>query len=349
MKLLSSTRCTKRLLILLPLLVSLACKFVTGGSDTVIPAPAVIRIPQDVTFGAGPFSLTDMQAGLADLSSYKATLTYSFDGVVAGNTEQWSKTYVMLTKREPAARQLTIETTGGVPELETVFMAEADGTSYEHLPGGACTASVIEQGNSFADWLEPAGLLISVIGADEAGGETVNDVAANHYTFDERALGGADISKSTGEMWVASEGGFIVKYLLTTSGDADYLGEGKEGTLTWDYQLTDINQSVSFDLPKDCPPGLVDAPLLPDAVNVLNMPSMLSYDTSASVKDAAAFYTEQIPDLGCEVVDEPSITDTTAMLEFTHEDQTMTVIITANDGVTIVRIVLSHSQVLEQP
>src|ERR1700687_3696380 len=54
-----------------------------------------------VVFGPGPLILTDTAAGLADLSGYTATLTYSFDGTRAGKTEQWSKTYVMLTTKAP--------------------------------------------------------------------------------------------------------------------------------------------------------------------------------------------------------------------------------------------------------
>ena len=73
--------------------------------------------------------------------------------------------------------------------------------------GNACTASVIEQGASLSEIWEPAGFLTGVIGADEAGSETVNGAAAQHYTFDERVLGQSGVAKSTGEMWVASDGG----------------------------------------------------------------------------------------------------------------------------------------------
>jgi hypothetical protein len=203
---------------------------------------------------------------------------------------------------------------------------------------------VIEQGNSLADWLEPAGFLTSVIGADKAGGETVNSVPVNHYSFDERALGQLGIAKSTGEMWVASDGGYIVKYTLTTKGDANAFGKGIEGTLTWDYELTDANQPVAIQLPKDCPAGMVNAPRLPGASNVLNMPSVLTYDTSSSLTDAAAFYQKQIPVLGWQPLGEPNITETTALLDFTQGDQQMTVIITTGAGGTKVHILLGSSQ-----
>src|SRR5687768_17248510 len=53
--------------------------------------------PIEVTFGPGDFNLLTPTEGLSDLSSYRATLTLSFEGTNAGQPEQWSHTYVMLT------------------------------------------------------------------------------------------------------------------------------------------------------------------------------------------------------------------------------------------------------------
>ncbi len=337
------------LLMLMPLLVSLACLTLTNVPTEVAPTPdsqtpESETIQADVVFGSGPFNFPDTKAGLSDLTSYKASLILSFDGTRAGQTEQWSKTYVMLTTQEPVTRQLTLEKTGAFSDLDTLFLAEANGTAYERRGENACHANVIEEGNSLSDRLEPAGFLNSVIGAEEAGSETVNEVAANHYTFDERAFGQLGLAKSTGEMWVASEGGYIVKYFVTTSGNADYFGEGIEGTLTWDYELTDVNASLTFALPTDCPAGMLDAPLLPDASNILNMPSVLSYDTSTSLAEAAAFYRAQIPNLGWTLVGEPANSETTVLMEFTQGNQTLKVIITTNGVGTKIHIVLENVQ-----
>ncbi len=338
------------LLIIMPLLILSACQSLSGDSATRTPTtdtltPEGVTVEMDVVYGPGPFNFPDARAGLADLSSYKSTLTLSFDGTHDGQPSQWSKTYVMLSMKEPAARQLTIEKSGANSDPEAVFMAEMNGASYEQRGESGCNANVIDQEISLGNTWEPAGFLTGVIGADEAGGETVNDVAANHYTFDERAFGQLGIAKSTGELWVATEGGYIVKYLVTTTGDATYFGEGIEGTLTWDYQLTDVNVPITFALPADCPAGMVEAPLLADATNVLNMPSILSYDTASSIADSAAFYQEQIPSLGWTLVGTPSISETTALLEFTRGDQNLTVIISTSDGVTSVTILLEKTQV----
>jgi hypothetical protein len=336
------------LLILTLLLVSLACKFQVGAPSstaptTETPASDNLTAEGNLVFGPGPFNFPDTKSGLTDLASYTATLVLSFNGTEAGQPQQWSKTYIMLNTKEPAARQLTIEKTGNLSDLDTVFIAESNGASYERRGENDCIATVIEEGNSLTDQLEPIGFLNGVIGADEAGNETVNAVAANHYTFDERAYGQLIIAQSTGELWVASDGGYIVKYLLTTKGNAAYFGEGIEGTLTWDYELTGINQSVTITLPDNCPGGMVNAPLLPDASNILNMPGILTYDTATSLADAAAFYQKEIPNLGWELVGEPSLTDTHALLDYIQGDKTLTIIITSDRIKTAVNMLLGKS------
>jgi hypothetical protein len=345
--------------IFISLMISLACLSSTGISSTAssvsstatdilsttTPESGAASAEVKLDFGPGPFDFPDTRAGLTDLASYKANLTLTFDGSSDGKSQKWVKTYVMQNAKEPAAVQLTIDKTGDLTDLDPVFLAELNGVDYERRGENAsCSANVVEVGNSLGDRQEPASFLNFVVGAEEAGSETVNDVAANHYTFDERASGQSDIAKSTGEMWVAIDGGYIVKYLLTTKGNADYFGEGIEGTITWDYELTDINQPVTVTLPDDCPGGMVNAPLLPDASDTLSLPGILTYATSASLTDIVAFYQQEIPNLGWESAGEPTITDTAALMDYIQGDQTLTIIVTTGDTGTTVNVVLGSSQ-----
>jgi len=308
------------------------------------PLPEELTIERDVSFGSGSFVYTNPRTGLAELSSYQARLIISFEGSRDGQPQQWSTTYTMLTTGDPQARQLTIESTDASSPAEPVFLAEMDGLEYERQGENACEAVEIRVGDSLGDRFEPASFLSGVIGAEEAGSETVNGVTANHYTFDQSALGEQDLTESTGELWVASEGNYIVKYLLTRKGNADYFGEGIEGTLTLDYQLTDPNQPVTIQLPEDCPPGLVDAPLLPDASNVEKVPGALRYNTSTSVEEAAAFYQQEIPSLGWMLEGAAEVTESAALLTYKKSQQIMTIALTTTDTVTTVHIFLENSQ-----
>jgi len=355
---------------LLPLLVSSACLLSAPGlpagtatapadatassvvtteapAPTAPPAgtatPAMTTTPAGLVFGAGPLVITDTMAGLADLASYTGTLIYTFAGTRNGQPEHWSKTYIMQVSRDPAARQLTITTTGTVSATDVLFLAEVEGVAYERQGHADCVARVLAPGEAPSAGLEPAGLLGSVIGADKAGSETVNGVPAGHYTFDERALGAQGFAKATGELWLASPGGFLVKYRLTTQGDAKLFGPGLDGTLTWDYELTGANQPLALLVPPDCPLGLVPAPRLPDAAHVHDLPGLLTYDTAASVADTAAFYQQQLPGLGWASLNAPSIHDASTLLDYTQAGQTLTLVLTASAGGTNVAISLDRA------
>ena len=316
----------------------------TGSSppSTVAASPPPGSDPQtfdaSLVLGSGPFTLQTTTTGLAALPSYTATLTLSFEGTRGGQPSTWSKTYAMLAMTTPAARQLTIQRSGDGADPTDVFMAELNGASYEKTAQDSCTADVIASDATLAQRLEPAGLLAGVVGADAAGNEVINAVPSDHYTFDEHALGQAGRATATGEMWVASDGGYIVKYLLSTKGDAKYFGEGVEGTLSSDYELTGVGQQVTITLPDDCPPGMLNVPQLPDASSVTNVPGFLRYQTATSLADIAAFYQAQIPTLGWAPGNDPTFTDTSMIEDFTQGTVTVTVTATTDAGVTTVTI-----------
>jgi hypothetical protein len=337
--LLLSCRNALALLLALPLLA--ACAGTPGAAPASSTRPETLRleIPDD-SFGSGPFVLEDPQVGLPDLASYTATLTMAFDGTRDGLPEKTTKTYVMQVSSEPAYRQLTIETDHPAFEVAAVYRAETSGTAYERLADGACIANPVRPGFSLGDRLEPASFLLGPIGADEAGAETIGEVETLRYTFDEKALSLQGVTEAKGEVWIAAEGGYVVKYVLTQAGESGIFAEGLEGTLTYDYTLTSIDQTAMIELPADCPAPRIDAPLLPDASNVVNQGGALTYQTASSVPDATAFYQEQLLVLGWQPQGEPGIEDGGAILPYQQEQRTLTVILWSSDGATFVQVVI---------
>ena len=342
-------------------LLLLGCAFVNGVTSTAVPASgpqpqagasqnpsaataASSAAPQatdakvtlHIDFGPGPFNLPDPTVGLSSLPSYTATLKLAFDGTDNGQPDKWSRTYVMRASKTPAARLLTIQTTGPVSNTDPVLLAEMDGVDYQQQGQDLCSAAFSTPGNSLSDQLEPARYLSFLFGADAAASETVNAVPANAYTFDERAMAQEGLTKSTGKVWVASTGGYVVRYTLTSQGVSDYFGAGVAGTLTEDYELTGIGKPANLQLPDGCPGGTVSIPSLPDAANVVSDPGSLSYDTATSLADAAAFYQKQAASLGWTPISDPDITPANDFFEYTQGDQTMDITIaTAASGSTV--------------
>jgi hypothetical protein len=337
------TRYTLYLLLLLCF--ALACNTLTGGAAVASQAAApTVAVTRNVTFGAGAFTYADPKAGLVDLASYTATLKMSFDGNLNGNPEKWTKTYTLLSTKTPQVKQWTIEGQENGTAAGTVLQFEMNGFDYIKDGTGACRATAINPGNPLSRSLEPAAFLGGVIGAEEAGAQKVNKIAATHYTFDQHALGEDGFNQSTGEMWVATDGSYLVKYVLSKKAGPDFFGSGYDGTLSYDYELTRPDVPVTINLPADCPPGLVNAPPLPDATNVQNSPGAMSFDSATAMADAAAFYVKQLPPLGWTAQGDPAISDKVANLNFTSGSQAMIITIDAADKGINVTIFVAQNQ-----
>lgn len=266
---------------------------------TVAPEAEATEVWAEVGLNLGPgeFDLTEMQTGLDGLSSYRAALTLSFEGTESGQAAQWSSDYVMLRSTTPPAWQFTVGSTG--TDMPAEYEAEMNGVFYGVDPDGYCGAAVIDAAYP-TERPEPADLLTGVLGAEPIGHQVVEGIEADGYSFDERGLAQEGLTESQGEFWLATEGGYLLRYHLTTQADEGFFGQGMTGTMTWDYVLSDIGAPVTFSLPVDCPPGLVDAPRLPDASGVVDAPGYLAYDSATSVPDALAFYKQELPALGWE-------------------------------------------------
>jgi hypothetical protein len=311
-------------------------------SDVPPPGSDPQTFDADLTFGSGSFNLGATTAGLADLADYTATLTVSFDGTDGGQPSKWTNVYVMTVSKDVNARQLTIASSDPA-DPNRVFRAEVNGVAYDKRGDQPCAGAVIDpsesaSGSPLADSLEPASLLSTAIGADPVGTEDANGVPANHYTFDENALGQAGVATSSGDVWVATTGGYLVKYTSTTTAKADFLGEGVEGTLAYDYELTGIGEPIVLPLPDDCPPGLITAPTLPDATDVANDPGSSSFDTASTPADVASFYQAQLPQLGWTPNDDVDVDETSAHLSFVQGFMTLSVDATTDAGVTTVTL-----------
>jgi hypothetical protein len=298
-------------------------------------------------YGPGTYEFPAPASGLSNLDSYRSTLVISFAGTEAGQPSQWSNTYEMIAFAAGAERQLTLAAAGdqGEGAATPIYRAELNGVAYERDADAACTTASIHEPDSLALRWEPASFLSGVTGAVETGVEDVNGLAATRYTFDQRAFGPLPASESTGEMWIASDGGYLVRYLLTTIGTAEYFGEGNEGTLTFDYQLNDVNAAPAIDLPADCVADAVDAPLLPDAADVARVPGLLSYTTASTPEEVTAFYQEELTALGWEPTVDPTVSETTTIQNFTRDGEQLAVLVTVDEAGS--SVLLSVSPIFE--
>jgi hypothetical protein len=292
----------------------------TSDSETEVEGELV-----ELTFGPGDIVVGDPMVGLDELASYRATLTVSFNGTRQGQSEQWTRTYALVQSRDPLVRLYTVE---GLEAGEDVpsFIAVIDAFTYEISSDGTCFASADTEQAEFLI-KHPAELILPLIGAEMAGSETSNGVETVHATFDERAMIVPGIADASGEVWIVPETGPVVKYTLSAQAGPDFLGGDGEGQLTYEYQLTDINQPVVIELPEDCPAGRIDMPYPQDAAEVEYLPGALRFTSELTAADIAAFYQQQLPALGWTLFGQPMLDEMPALLMFTQGDDTLSAII----------------------
>lgn len=308
----------------------------SGSASTGSLETSQASLPPGFVVGPGDLLLDDPSVGLDALASHRATLTVSFEGTTVGEPSTWRSKAVLLAASDPRAAALTIETTGGLEGNEPSWAAEVEGITYGLDPDGVCTAEVAELAIPAVQ--EPAALLTALVGADLAGRESIGAVEVDSYTFDERALGFLSDAKATGRISIATAGGYIVRYEVTTTGGPDYFGEGVTGKLSTIYELSDIGAPVTIDLPADCPTGVIELALPTDATAVLSVPGLLSYLTQASVEDAAGLIQASALIAHWTPVGENVIRPEIAHLAFDNGGTLLDVFVTPTEGGTQVEI-----------
>lgn len=311
----------------------------TNPASTNAPSPAQSTSPAansgaqlPLVFGPGSFNVLDATSGLDGLKSYRARLQVSFVGTDGGAAATWTVTRE-LVQQDGSTRLLTTATTGTSAPAAAGMGWSIQGVLYEQPAGSPCRPARSDGPAPVVNPFAPAARLSAVIGAELAGTETIDGIATEHATFDERSLGLFDGATSTGEVWTAIDAGYLVRYQLKTVGGPTYFGDGVDGTVTWDYRVSDVEQPLTVELPAACA-GAGPIPGFADAEDVVQGSGLLSYRTPETVATVTAFYTGKAAELGWVANGEALEADGVAVLEFTSAAGKVTVFATREDGKT---------------
>jgi len=303
---------------------------VTSACSPTAPGNSPNSNPTSESRGPGSFDLSNAGMGVDTLDAYRATLKTSFTGTVSGTESSWSKIYTLSVSKPRQARLLSISDNDSSSEtsLNGLTTGQMDGLVYTRLDAAdPCSAEFLTADNA-PGAIELAQLLPTVTGAEVVNvDETLADLAVTHYRFDERAVDMAGLGTAQGEMWVANDGGFVVKYTLQIQSDQGIYDPDQTGTMTWDYELTGMKQPFNIPLPQDCPAGMSDVPLPDEAGDGTKVPGYLSYTTDRSVAESAEYYQTNLPSVGFQPEGTPLINDNETHLEYVNGDRNLTILI----------------------
>jgi hypothetical protein len=295
--------------------------------------------------------ISSVSSGLGELNSYKASFTMSFDGKENGQPKTGKLSFTEEFVKDPPAKRTVITGLGamssndtGTPEpgqvsgIETI---EVGGKQYSKM-GDICSQVTADSGPQANTMLDPNSLIGGVRGTQRVGNETVNGVPTVHYKIDATGLETLGYFNGSGDVWVAEPGNYVVKYAFQATGSDKFFGSSdSEGTIKWDYEVSDVNQPIVIQAPENCGGAAEDIPMMSDAQDRAAFGGMSTYSTPSKFADVSAFYEKEMKARGW-TEKEGSDMGATGMSakNYTKDGRTVQVVITedTSSGKTTVMI-----------
>jgi hypothetical protein len=261
-------------------------------------------------------------AALEALDSYRQVVTFSSKGTdTDGNPIDNSAEIVTEFTRDPEARRMLMTFVDNVDPsdeqnaMETfqigqdMYMFGGDDVGWlrisnEESPFADPEMAMITSGNIFSDLEE-----MRRVRPDEK----ISGIDSRHYEFDEKVLGrvfGQDVGDvtATGDVWIAKDGGFVTKYVLTievAGGNGGIFDPTlTKGVIEMSFELQDVNGDISIELPEEAAAGATLAGFsgafpMPDGSRVQAASANFTIvESDVPVAEALAFYEQALAELG---------------------------------------------------
>ena len=314
-------------------------------TNTPLPEPTETPepTPEAAVSETQAIDLTSPENNLAQFDSYRLNIILNFTDSENSDTE--AQVQIQIANiTEPPASSLTVTTTGleELEELESIAIAQIDDTSYMAFPSLGCITETADDnlidafGTDFLDTTEFTGDLDK---ARFVGETTINEIEVLHYEVDSSLLDEEDdLDEITGDIYLAQEGGYLVRMVIDGTGPVDILGTGEDsyGTMHMAYNLTDVNKPLEITRPEGCEENSeadsIDLPVTEDAYDLATFPGLTSYKSDLSFMDIVTFYETGLDSENWVQVDEESfVAEDSAVLVYTRDEEKVTVTIGAED------------------
>lgn len=294
--------------------------------------------------------VSDPTQGLDKLSHYRADLTVSINAQASGETiNQTEKSSLAVWTAEQAIFE-TVDSFDESGQAITMTLGKVDKAGYALLGGDTGCRTFWDDTNIRVDAGNLAQYLYGVESGVPAGDETVNGIAAHVYQVNLDYPGVKDV-KESGKVWIASSGGYLVKYHIELSGGEALFGAGATGTRTVDYELSEVDNGSPVAYPGDCLPVLTDIPATDDAQDVERMPGSLRYTSASSPDTVQAFYEEYLTAKGWAMDAEQALPDGEKDLLFSQESTGREALVSlqSQGGTTAVKVLATDDTTGQTP
>jgi hypothetical protein len=299
--------------------------------------------------GDGPLTLGSRQAGLDKLKSYRIQFMFEWKSTEAGKTDSGGLNWVEEYSSNPQGLHWTMNSQdNSKTQANNIEFWQIGNTTYmqttDQGKAQCFSFSSDDQKNQLTKGLFSPDMLGNVSDAKYVSAETVNNIKTKHYKYDDKAATLTVFGKVAGDIWVATDGGYVVKEQVNFTGGRGLFGSSAnaKGDGKWSWDLTDANQPVTVKAPDNCSGAGADLPVMKDATEKTSMGDMLTYKSPSKLADVVEFYQQQMPAAGWKAEGEPQITDQFAQLEFSKGGQKAQLVLSVESGQTSVLITVTQ-------
>jgi hypothetical protein len=291
-------------------------------------------------------SLESLEQNLAQLDSYRAVLSLETGG--AAGAPASTLTILQEVIRAENRLHYSMVTTGDPASDATLEYFQEGRDLYlltDQGPGQPVCERMTGQSTDLLNRMQALTpeSLFGPIQPDRlvTSGELVNGVLTDRYTVDQVSMGLGESRTSQGEVWIAREGGYVVRF----SGQADGVVAGfapaaAGSTSRWLYELSEINALADIRLSTACLVAKTAAGLIPIPASAEKTNSFGGVTTFQSAEDfttIADFYRAQLAEGGWQVTERMNLTGL-VILDARRENLSITVSISKGETATQVMI-----------
>jgi hypothetical protein len=333
---------TKISCVLLVLLLLTACQSAEEPQSADEPVDSGIHLVSAGSVDQPDSGAMDLTAGLNELDSYQATYSKTVQGTLNGSPYETSTKITRTAILSQPAEDSTIDSFGADgARVYLHYIRLEDRYYYQNGADQPCKGAMDVEPAGFVG--HPAAMLPRVTDPQPAGGETVNGIETTRYELTAAALGSnPEKGRVSGSLWIANQGGFVVKYSLQYDPLAA-TGQGLEASQTIEYQISQVNQIAPIELPSNCIPILADVPAMPVATELERRSGLMSYYTASEQTDVAAFYIAELAPLGWQI-DEREEGDPEAGLSYSKDGHLLKILLDARDEGLLVSVLHSNPE-----
>jgi hypothetical protein len=327
----------------------------TAAATAVKPTTPPTGTAQPAPTGAAP-QTQDMQTGLDKLDSYRMNYTMTVTGKNAKGVDakQEIKLLQETIKSKESMRTSWSGTGMSADKNASIFdIYQIGKTGYMMTAAvGTTKASCMSFSSDKPAFDQKALLtpdeLLAGLQSDAlvARGEMMNGVKTDHYKLKKANLGFGVATSQTGELWVAQEGGFLVKFLGQAEGDFSLTADKVKGTVTWDYNLTEVNKLKDIVLPPECTAStqaIADLPIPPNAVEKNTFGEIITFNSPDAPKVVADFFRKELPAQGWKITSDTNL-GTVVMMSIQKDTRKFSIMITPGQNDKGTAVVISKGQ-----